>query len=463
MSQSIAVMGTGYVGMVASACLSDLGHSVTAVDIDEDRIERLQSGELPLYEPGLEELVKNNREMDRLSFRADWESALPGNDIVVIAVGTPKREDGSCDISYVMSAAEMIGETIESETLVVTKSTVPVGTGNLVQKRVEGGLEERFGSDERPEVGIASNPEFLREGSAVEDFFNPDRIVVGAHRTSDRERLAGVYEDLDVPILETELRTAEMIKYASNAILATKISFINEIANVCEEVGADVEKVAEGMGLDSRINRQFLNAGVGYGGSCFPKDTEALVQIAGQGGYDSQILSAVMAVNQQQRIRFARKMVRTLGEEVGEPGTVGVLGLSFKPETDDMREAPSIDVVQELQSEGYDVKAYDPVAMDNARERLSGVEFAEDPYEVARDSDGIALLTEWDEFLELDFERIGEALDHRMVFDGRNVLPMDELTELGFQYYGIGRGVDRLDDILSEQELLGSEQGVPVD
>jgi UDPglucose 6-dehydrogenase len=463
MSQSVAIMGTGYVGMVASACLSDLGHDITAIDIDEDRIKQIQQGDLPLYEPGLDELVEANRERNRLTFTADWKQGLRDQDIVIIAVGTPKREDGSCDIRYVMDAAEMIGETTRSETLVVTKSTVPVGTGQLVQDRVLEGLDDRFDDSERPSIGIASNPEFLREGSAVQDFMNPDRIVVGAKRSDNRDRLAGLYESLDAPIVKTELRTAEMIKYASNAMLATKISFINEIANVCEEVGADVEKVADAVGMDSRINRDFLNAGVGYGGSCFPKDTEALVQIAGQGGYDSQILSAVMAVNQQQRLRFARKIIRTLDQNGLSGSTVGVLGLSFKPETDDMREAPSIDVIQELQSEGFDVVAYDPKAVENAKERLSGVTFVDDAYEVAENSSALALLTEWPEFRELNFERVGELLENKMIFDGRNVLPMDEMTDQGFEYYGIGRGVDRLDDILSEQELLHSSQEVTVD
>lgn len=454
MNESIAVLGTGYVGLVASACLSDFGHELTAIDIDSDRIDNIRSGQLPIYEPGLDELVERNRDNGRLRFTSDWRGNLRDKDIIIIAVGTPKREDGSCDISYVVDAAEMIGNVIESDTLVVTKSTVPVGTGELVRNRIQEELTDRFGEEDPPEVHVASNPEFLREGSAVEDFLNPDRIVVGASREKDRDRVASIYSTLDAPVVKTELRTAEMIKYASNAMLATKISFINEIANVCEEVGADVQKVADSMGLDDRINRQFLNAGIGYGGSCFPKDTEALVQIAGQGGYDSQILSAVMAVNRQQRIRFATKIVRTLSRHAPDAENIGILGLSFKPETDDMREAPSVDIIQELQSEGYNIRAYDPVAVPNARQRLSGVEFTDDPYETASGSSAVALLTEWDEFLELDFESLAESMNDRIIFDGRNVLPMDELTDVGFQYYGVGRGVDRLDDVLSKQALL---------
>lgn len=451
-------MGTGYVGLVASACLSDFGHRVTALDIDEERIERLKNGELPLYEPGLSKLIEANRSAERLRFSSDWEESIPGKDGVIIAVGTPKREDGSCDISYVLKAARMIGDTISTDTLVITKSTVPVGTGELVKQRIEQQLESSVDSTDRPNVRIASNPEFLREGSAVNDFMNPDRIVVGAKAKSDRDRVASIYSPLESPILKTGLRTAEMIKYASNAMLATKISFVNEIANVCEEVGADVEEVSEAMGMDSRINKQFLNAGIGYGGSCFPKDTEALVQIAGKGGYDSQILSSVMAVNRQQRLRFARKIVRTLSRRAPDAKTLGVLGLSFKPETDDMRQAPSIDIIQELQSAGYEIDAYDPAAMENAKRRLSGVRFKEDAYAVAKDSSGLALLTEWPEFLELDFERLVGLMRWKIIFDGRNVLPMDKLMDLGCDYFGVGRGIDRLDDVLSNQALLASEE-----
>lgn len=453
MTKSIAVMGTGYVGLVASACLADLGHEVTAIDIDEDRVEVLKRGEVPIYEPGLEQLIQSNREAGRLAFTSRWETELKGRDIIMIAVGTPKREDGSCDLTYVVNAAEMIGETIEDRTIVVTKSTVPVGTGELIESKIEEALDGRFG-ESSPGITVASNPEFLREGSAVSDFQNPDRIVIGSRDERTRDELVSVYEDLDAPMVTTGLRTAEMIKYASNAMLATKISFINEIANVCEEVGADVTRVAEGMGLDARINRDFLGAGIGYGGSCFPKDTEALVQIAGQGGYDSQILSAVMAVNRQQRLRFARKIVRKLSDPDPAGKKVGILGLSFKPNTDDMREAPSVDIIQELQSAGLDVCAYDPVAMDEARERLSGVEFAGDPSGVAEQADALALLTEWDEFLELDFEELLAGMKDRVVFDGRNVLPMERLKDLDCEYYGVGRGDDRLDDVISQKDLL---------
>ncbi len=451
----LTVMGTGYVGLIASVCLADNGHTVTALDIDEQRVRRLQEGDLPLYEPGLEDRFESPAVRENLTFTADGSAVLASVDLVLIAVGTPKREDGSCDISYVLNAAEMIGRAIENDTVVATKSTVPVGTGELVEQRIEDELENRF-DGEGPEVFVASNPEFLREGSAVRDFEAPDRIVIGSESGRALECLETLYDPFDAPVVRTGLRTAEMIKYASNAMLATKISFINEIANVCELVGADIQNVADAMGMDERINRSFLNAGIGYGGSCFPKDTEALVQIAGQGGYHSQILSAVMGVNQQQRTRFARRVIRHLPEDLTDP-SVGVLGLSFKPNTDDMREAPSVDIIQELQAAGIAVAAYDPRAMENARKRLSGVHWAADPYEALEGRDAMLLLTEWDEFLGLDFERVGERLAHRLIFDGRNVLPMRQLIEKGFEYYGVGRGVDRLDNIVSNQQLLQSE------
>lgn len=455
----LAVMGTGYVGLVASVCLAEDGHTVTALDIDEDRVRRLRAGELPLYEPGLDELFESDAVRENLTFTVDAGEALRSQDLVLIAVGTPKREDGSCDISYVLNAADMIGRSIEQDTVVATKSTVPVGTGHLVRQGIQEELEERFGR-EGPEVAVASNPEFLREGSAVRDFQNPDRIVIGSESDRALDRLESLYDPFDAPLIRTGLRTAEMIKYASNAMLAAKISFINEIANVCELVGADIENVADAVGMDERINRSFLNAGIGYGGSCFPKDTEALVQIAGQGGYHSQILSAVMGVNQQQRTRFARRVIRHLPEDLADP-SVGVLGLSFKPNTDDMRQAPSVDIIQELQASGISVAAYDPQAMPSAREKLSDVTWAEDPYGVLEGRNAMLLLTEWEEFLSLDFDRVGQLLSHRLIFDGRNVLPMQKLVEKGFDYYGVGRGVDRLENIVPNRQLLPSNSSEP--
>ncbi len=452
MGKKLAVMGSGYVGLVAGTCFAEIGHEVTCIDINEDIVERLQDGDIPIYEPGLEEMTLRLQKNGRLSFSADWKSALKDKDAIFIAVGTPKREDGSCDISYVLSAASMIGETIEEDTVVVNKSTVPIGTGELVSGEVNSLLEDRFG-DSGPRVEVVSNPEFLREGCAVGDFMKPDRVVVGSESPPARTLIASLYDPLDTVVVKTGLRTAEMIKYSSNAFLSTKISFINEIANVCELVGADVQQVARAVGLDHRINRDFLGAGVGYGGSCFPKDTEALAQIAGQGGYHSQILNAVMAVNQQQRTRFARKIIRHLPEGVENP-RLAVLGVSFKPNTDDMREAPSVDIIHDLQSEGVKVSAYDPVAMDNAKSKIPGVEWGSSAEEIIEGADGLVLLTEWDEFLKLDYDRVKEKLNNPLVFDGRNALPMTELIERGFDYYGVGRGVDRLDDIIPCQRLL---------
>lgn len=456
MNQDITVMGTGYVGLVLTACLADIGHEITAVDIDEDRIESLSAGQVPVYEPGLEEILSDSESGDRINFTSDWERALKGSDIIFIAVGTPKREDGSCDLRYVMNAAEMIGKSVDDDVTVVTKSTVPVGTGELIEDRINDQFTRRFESDNSIQLNIASNPEFLREGSAISDFKNPDRIVIGARDEDVHERLESLYEPIDAPVVTTELRTAEMIKYASNAMLATKISFINDIANVCEVVGADVNEVAEGVGMDNRINRQFLNSGIGYGGSCFPKDTEALVQIAGKGGYHSQILSSVMSVNQQQRKRFAHKILRHLPDELDSP-SVAIWGLSFKPNTDDMREAPAIDIIQELQSEGVEVFAYDPEAMENAKDRLSGVVMGDSPIDAAQNTDAVALLTEWDEFTQIDFDALYSALNTPIIFDGRNVLPMETLVDEGFRYYGVGRGVDRLENILSNESLLNPQ------
>ncbi len=450
MDKKIAVMGSGYVGLVAGTCLADLGAQVTLFDVDEEKVAQLRRGKIPIYEPGLEDILSPAVESGNLNFTTNEAEALTGQDGIIIAVGTPKRADGSCDIQYVLSAAEMIGANIESDTVVINKSTVPVGTGELVYKQVNSALEER--SDTEAKVEVVSNPEFLREGSAVGDFMEPDRVIVGSEDGSACDFTAELYSSLDCPVLKTGLRTAEMIKYASNAFLATKISFINEISNVCEMVGADVVEVAEGMGLDHRINRDFLGAGIGYGGSCFPKDTEALVEIAGQAGYQSQILNSVIGVNHAQRKRFARKIVSTLPEE--EDLQVGALGVAFKPETDDMREAPSIDIIHDLQAEGIEVSAYDPIAMENARQVIRDVDWAESPEEALRGMDALILFTEWDEFLELDYKKVKEWLKRPVIFDGRNCLPMEELIEMGFDYYGVGRGIDRLDEILSYRYLF---------
>ncbi len=451
MTRKITVMGSGYVGLVAGTCLAELGNQVLVYEIDSNKVESLKQGEIPIYEPGLEKIFKPLIESGRLKFTDKTEGFLTDRDLVIIAVGTPKREDGSCDISYVLDAARMIGENLTGDLVVVNKSTVPVGTGELVEQKIVDVIKQR--SDISASVSVVSNPEFLREGNAVKDFLQPDRVVIGSENSAARETVGELYSSLDCPILYSGLRTAEMIKYASNAFLATKISFINEISNVCEMVGADVTEVACGMGLDHRIQQDFLGAGVGYGGSCFPKDTEALVDIAGQGGYHSQILNAVISVNHQQRIRFARKIVNHLPETEQRP-EVAVLGVAFKPETDDMREAPSIEIIHHLQKEGVNVRAYDPEALDNAREIITGVNWALSAEQAVEGADALVILTEWDEFLKRDFARVKQLLNHPVLFDGRNCLPMQQLIDQGYEYYGVGRGIDRLDNILHHSYLL---------
>ena len=449
--EKIAVMGSGYVGLVAAGCLSELGNDVNCIDIDEDRIRMLEKAEIPIHEPGLEEIVRRNLEANRLRFSSDWEEFLADRDIIFIAVGTPRRPDGTCELEHVMSAAEMIAEAAPDEVIVVNKSTVPVGTGDLVAKRIRS-LREEAGR-EQSKISVVSNPEFLREGSAVGDFMEPDRVVVGSNTGHAKTRVGNLYEELDTDIVRTDLRTAEMIKYASNAFLATKISFINEIANVCEGVGADVEDVARGMGKDSRISSSFLGAGVGYGGSCFPKDTQAFIQIANHGDYRSRIIDAVIAVNSNQRKRFAMKIVDNLPGKP-EDSTVAVLGVTFKPNTDDLREAPALDIIPELQQEGIEVKAHDPMSMEAAAEKLRGVDWCDTAYEALEGADAVAMITEWDEYLQLDWERAKNLVNNPVVLDGRNALPMGRLVELGFEYYGVGRGVDRLDNLPPDEDLL---------
>ncbi len=450
-SEKIAVMGSGYVGLVAAGCLSDLGNDVNCIDVDEDRVRTLKKAEIPIHEPGLEEIVRNNMDENRLRFSGDWRESLADRDIIFIAVGTPRRADGTCELEYVINAAEMIAEAAGDEIIVVNKSTVPVGTGDLVAKKIRGWREKNNRKDSK--VSVVSNPEFLREGSAVGDFMKPDRVVVGSNSGYAKSRVAGLYSDLDTDIVRTDLRTAEMIKYASNAFLATKISFINEIANVCEGVGADVEDVARGMGKDSRISPAFLGAGVGYGGSCFPKDTQAFIQIADHGDYRSRIIDAVIAVNSNQRKRFAMKIVDNLPGKP-ENSTVAILGVTFKPNTDDLREAPSLDIIPDLQQEGIEIKAHDPMSMEAASKKLRGVDWCDTPYEALEGADAVAMITEWDEYLRLDWEKAKEMLKHPVVLDGRNALPMGRLVELGFEYYGVGRGVDRLDNLPPDENLL---------
>ncbi|MGC8950192.1 UDP-glucose dehydrogenase family protein [Chloroflexus sp.] len=430
--KNICVVGTGYVGLTTGVCFADLGHSVTCIEIDLHKLELLRSGKSPIYEPGLEELQERNMHAGRLRFTDDYAVGIPEAEFIFITVGTPMGEDGSADLTYVKAAARSIGKYLRSGSIIIDKSTVPVGTGDMVENIIA----EHAGPDVK--FDVVSNPEFLREGSALSDFFKPDRIVLGAKNREAAQRVAALHETLGAPIIITDLRTAEMIKYASNAFLATRISFINEIAQICERLGADVREVARGMGADKRIGPHFLEAGVGYGGSCFPKDVLALYHMAASAGCHPQLLQAVMDINTDARKRFVKKVETVLGDLTGR--LIGVLGLSFKPNTDDMREAPSVDIINALLKKGARIKAYDPVAMPRAEELLPTVTFTATAYDVAKDADALLLVTEWNEFKQLDWQRIKRYMRQPVVIDGRNLYDPREMRSLGFIYWGVGRG-----------------------
>jgi len=429
----ICVIGAGYVGLVTGTCFADLGNRVTCVDINEEKIATLNAGRMPIYEPGLEEMVQRNVKAGRLFFTTSYAEGLKDAEFVFIAVGTPSGVDGEADLQYVRMAAESIAEHMDHPLVIINKSTVPVGTGDWVadiirRKRLDG-----------PDFVVVSNPEFLREGSAIGDFLGPDRVVLGSLDPEAAEKVAQLHLPLRAPIVVTDLRTAEMIKYASNAFLATRISFINEIASICEELGADIKEVAAGVGYDKRIGHQFLDAGVGYGGSCFPKDVKALEYMASIHGCHPQLLRAVMEINRDQRRQVIQKLRELLGGSL-RAKVVGLLGLAFKPNTDDMREAPSIEIVHLLQHEGAQVKAYDPVAMENARRVLPDVTLCSDPYELAEGCDALVVVTEWNEFKHLDMDRIRPLMCQPVLVDGRNVYDPMTMRELGFTYRGMGRG-----------------------
>lgn len=430
--RKICLIGVGYVGLVTGTCFADLGNLVTCVDVDETKIEKLQAGHMTIFEPGLEEMVRRNAQVGRLRFTTSYEEGVGDTEFIFIAVGTPSGAEGEADLKYVRAAAEGIARTMTAPLIIVNKSTVPIGTGDWVAEIVEKNKPE--GND----FAVVSNPEFLREGSAVYDFMNPDRIVLGSLDREAAEQLAQLYLSLRAPIVITDLRTAEMIKYASNAYLANRISFINEIASICEALGADVKEVAAGMGYDKRIGSSFLDAGVGYGGSCFPKDVRALEHMAAVHGCHPQLLRAVMEINRDQRLWVVQKLRDILGTLHGK--TIGILGLSFKPNTDDMRGAPSVEVIHLLQHEEAKVKAYDPVAMETAKTFLNDVVYCRTPYEVAQDSDALVIITEWNEFKHLDLRGIKEAMRQPLVIDGRNIYDVETMKELGFVYRGIGRG-----------------------
>ncbi len=434
--KNICVIGVGYVGLVSGACLADLGNHVICLNRNKQKSDNLKKGILPIYEPGLEEIVRRNYEAGRLGFTTSYDEAMQDAEVVFIAVGTPSGESGEADLAHVEAAATNVARRIHKPIIIVNKSTVPIGTGDWVADIVRAAMP-----DPNIPFWVVSNPEFLREGSGVYDCMNPDRVVLGSTSREAAERVAELYYPLHAETIITDLRTAEMIKYASNAFLATKISFINEIANVCEGLGADVKEVARGMGTDHRISPEFLGAGIGWGGSCFPKDVKALAHMAATHGTHPQMLRAVMEINYDQRKRFVTKLRHILGGFRGR--TVGVLGLSFKPNTDDMRDAPSIEIIHLLLYEGAEVKAYDPEAMENAHRILGdGITYCKDPYEVAEGTDALLLVAEWNEFKQLDMERVKELMRQPVLMDGRNVYDAQRMRELGFTYRGMGRGYD---------------------
>ena len=431
----VAMIGTGYVGLVSGACFSEFGHEVTCVDKDADRIERLKRDELPIYEPGLDALVASNVKDGRLSFTTDLAPAVARADAVFIAVGTPSRRgDGEADLTYVYTAAKEIAAALDGYTVVVTKSTVPVGTGREVRRIIAAARPDL-------EFDVASNPEFLREGSAIEDFMRPDRVVCGAESDRARELLRALYRPLflnETPVMFTSLETAELIKYAGNTFLATKVTFINEIADLCEQVGVNVQDVARGIGLDRRIGSKFLHAGPGYGGSCFPKDTRALLGIARRAGAPLKVVETVVAVNEQRKLNMAEKVIGACGGSV-HGKTIAVLGLTFKPNTDDMRESPSLAIVPALQAAGAAVHAFDPEGMDEARKLLNGVTWCADAYEAMKGADALVIVTEWNQFRALDLERAKGLLRRPLMVDLRSIYKPGEMQAAGFEYHSVGR------------------------
>ncbi len=438
----IAVIGTGYVGLVSGACLADFGNSVTCCDIDAQKIEKLQQGRIPIYEPGLDDVVERNSKAGRLFFTANINDAIDNVEVVFIAVGTPPFEDGSADLSYVMQAADQIAASMNDYKVIVDKSTVPIGTGKLVKERIAAGLMSRGRAD--IEFDIVSNPEFLREGSAVQDFMRPDRVVIGSDSARARQVMKDVYRALylnETPFIETSVETAEMIKYASNAFLAIKITYINEIANLCEAVGANVLDVAKAMGKDGRIGPKFLHPGPGYGGSCFPKDTRAMAGIGRKSGAALSLVEAAIEANERQKLKMVDKVEHALGELKG--AIIAILGLSFKPNTDDMREAPVLTIIEGLIRKGAVCNVYDPAAMQEARWRLKhfgqAVIFCEDEYAALKNADALVIVTEWNQFRNLDLERVKNELRRLVFIDLRNIYRRADVEQKGFHYVGVGQ------------------------
>jgi UDPglucose 6-dehydrogenase len=439
---NITVIGSGYVGLVSGTCFSEMGNRVTCVDIDHIKIEKLNQGIIPIFEPGLETMVLKNIKNKNLFFTTDLPEALQNSEIVFIAVGTPMGDDGSADLQYVLAVAKSIGQSMQKKLIVVDKSTVPIGTADRVKTTIQKELDLR---NSELQFDVVSNPEFLKEGAAIADFMKPDRVVIGTDSVYATEKMKQLYNPFCMSrdcFITMDIRSAEMTKYAANAMLATKISFMNEIANICEKVGADANQVRIGIGSDQRIGYSFIYPGVGYGGSCFPKDVKALIKIAKENGYNAQLIGAVEEVNDAQKLVIAKKIIKRFGEDLTE-FTFGIWGLAFKPGTDDMRESPAIDVIKELVSRGAKIIAYDPKAIDEAKEHylkvVQNICYVASKYDVLKDSDALVLLTEWKEFRSPDFEEIKTQLKTPVIFDGRNQYNTFDLEEKGFEYYQIGK------------------------
>ena len=434
----IAVVGTGYVGLTVGTCLAELGNDVACVDIDEKKISELNKGIIPIYEPGLKDMLERNVSEKRLSFTTDKKTAIENAKVIFIAVGTPPGKDHRADLTFVKQVAKDIGTYMNSYKVIVDKSTVPVGTADVVKEIIKQNQKGNI------EFDVVSNPEFLREGEAINDFMMPDRVVIGVDSEKARKIIEDIYKGIariNKPIMYTDTKSAEIIKYASNAMLATRISFMNEIARLCEKAGGDVKEVAKGMGLDSRIGTRFLQAGAGYGGSCFPKDVKALEQTMSHYGVESKIMQAVEKVNEEQKRSLLPKIKRLVPNLKGR--TIAIWGLAFKPKTDDMREAPAIAVIEQLQKEGAKIKAFDPEAEKTAKKILNDIEYTKDPYSAIKDADALVIVTEWNEFRNLDKEKIKSLLKEPNIVDGRNVYEPKEMEELGFNYIGIGRNILR--------------------
>ncbi len=447
----LCVIGTGYVGLVGAAIFADWGNDVIGVDIDAKKIEKIKSGEMPIYEPGLAEIVLKNIEDKRLIFTTSLAEGMKDAEIVFICVGTPQSDSGSADLSAVWAVAKEIGENLKDYKVIVTKSTVPVGTNEKVRQIVKENLKTKV------EFDVASNPEFLREGCSVEDMKNTDRTVIGSDSKKALDIMKKLYEHLGSPIVEADLRSAEMIKYASNAFLATKISFINEIGQLCEKAAADVSVVAYGMGLDKRIGRHFLNAGIGYGGSCFPKDVAALYRTSTDQAYDFKLLRSVMEVNVLQRTHFVKKVTRKYGRNLSGK-TFACLGLAFKGDTDDIRESVSLEVIRTLRGMGATIRAYDPEAMENAKKELgdANIEYAKDMYDAAKGADAIFILTEWKEFAGIDLKKVKSLMNEAVIYDGRNLLSKEDVESAGFNYFAIGKRTNGLEELKDESYMSAS-------